>query len=163
MLEQIGISKLLNEIQINNIMENIFSGLKFRMILLKDLGKNVRNLKLIKYQVFNTKSDFPTRIELLFPQLEDVEKREQYIAYKISKTYNIETIVGYQDEDFSNEYYNLVFKNNKIYLGDDLESMYAEEGMNNIKIVKELNFEISKEFAKFANYKKITGSNITYQ
>ena len=64
---------------------------------------------------------------------------------------NCKTIVGYQEKDSVDPFLNLVFEKGKIFLADDEESKYADDGENEIRIINELDYKISWQFDEYGS------------
>lgn len=66
------------------------------------------------------------------------EKREIYIAQKISNDHNLRTLVAFTYPDApSDPYYDLLFENGKVYLADDYDTSFGDGTENLIKIIRE--------------------------
>ena len=151
MWETIGFSKLLTENEISEILNLLFSKIEFQKVDFESIGETKVDLVNVGFFMYFTNSDFPTRIEILFPNKEHTSEREQFIAYILSLKLNCKTIVGYQEKDSVDPFLNLVFEKGKIFLADDEESKYADDGENEIRIINELDYKISWQFDEYGS------------
>jgi len=149
--EMIGFSKLLTENEISEILNLLFPKIEFKKVDYDSIIETELDLVNVGFFMYLTDSDFPIRIDILFPNREHTVEREQYIANELSLKLDCRTIVGYQEKDSANPFLNLVFENGKIFLGDDEESKYADEGENEIRIIDELDYKINWQFDEYSN------------
>ena len=147
----IGISKLLREDEVSQTLNLLFPKIKFQKVDYDSILEIELDLVNIGFFIHTTNSEFPIRIEILFPKEKYAEEREQYIAYKFSLFLDCRTIIGYQGKDSVNPFLNLVFENGKVFLADDEKSKYADDGENEIRIMDELDYKVSWQFDEYGN------------
>ncbi|MBR9921051.1 MAG: hypothetical protein GYB31_09445 [Bacteroidetes bacterium] len=151
MLETIGISKLLTEKEISTALHLIFPSLKFIRVDNDTIVERKLKPNEVGFFVYPNDSEYKIRIEVMFPQKNNTEEREQYIAKKISENLNCKTIVGYQSKHSKDQYLSLVFENGKVFLADDLETKYAGDGDDEVRIIKELDSNMIGAFDNNGN------------
>ena len=147
MLETIGLSKQIDENEISSFLQEIFPGLQFQKIDLDSIP--LLNSNKTNYFLNTSESEFPIWIEILINQEQNTDEREQYIARKLSTLLECKTIVGYQEKGSSNPYYAIIFDNGKAFLASDFETKFANDGENEVQIIKELEDLSTHSFDEF--------------
>lgn len=154
MLETIGISKLKTDIEISKKLKFIFPKLDFQYVKFETIKTFKSKRNQVGFTMLRTESEFPLRIEIWFSQTKYTEEREQFIAKGLSKLLNCKTIVGYQENQMANPFLSLIFDCKNVYLAEDSETKYFEEGSKEIKIIKEIKLKNNFQFDEFGNRPK---------
>lgn len=71
---------------------------------------------------------------------EDSETLTRYIAQRFAEFFSVRTLVTFSHPDRPHDpFYDLVFDSGKIFLADDLETVFARDGKGMVKYLREYN------------------------
>jgi hypothetical protein len=118
-----------------------------------DLNSDFSNFSGLAIQIEPNESEFSTKITLLRTDKKQSEKRELFLALKLSEKFNCRTIISGPKKLADHPYFSLIIENGKIFEADDSGSIWGDGNGTEVKTIKEIQIE-KFDFDKNGNLKK---------